>query len=82
MLTITAFMVLSFIKSVTSTQGRLKVYLDSINGNKFNKGSLEFHNDRFVDSYDGSFLDLVFQNNIDYWHFYFSIFDISKIYPR
>ena len=28
------------------------------------KGSLEFHNDRFVDNYKGSLLDLVFQNNM------------------
>ena len=31
-----------------------------INGNKFNKGSLEFHNHRFVDNYESSLLDLVF----------------------
>ena len=30
-----------------------------INGNKFNKGSLEFHNHRFVDNYESSLLDLV-----------------------
>ena len=56
MLTITAFIVLSFIKFVTSTPGR---FWDSINGNKFNKGSFEFHNDRFVDNYESSLLDLV-----------------------
>ena len=73
MLTITAFIILSFIKFVTSFPGRLKFYLGlhlprlikslletSINGNKFNKGSLEFHNHRFVDNYESSFLDLVF----------------------
>ena len=72
MLTITAFIVLSFIKFVTSTPGRLKSTWDyiyprsikspletSINGDKFNKGSLEFHNHRFVDNYESSFLDLV-----------------------
>ena len=78
MLTITAFIVLCFIKFVTSTPGRLKVYSDyiyprliksllanSINSKKFDKGSLEFHNHRFVGNYESSLLDLVFQNNID-----------------
>ena len=61
MLTITAFIVLSFIKFVTSTPRSIKSLLEtSINGNKFNKGSLEFHNRRFVDNYESSFLDLVF----------------------
>ena len=34
---------------------------DNINDNKFNEGSLEFHNDRFVDNYnyESSLLDLV-----------------------
>ena len=49
-----AFIVLSFIQFVTSTLGRLK---DSINSNKFNKGSLEFHNDRFVYNYESSLLE-------------------------
>ena len=30
------------------------------NSNKFNKGSSEFHNNRFVDNYESSLLDLVF----------------------
>ena len=75
MLPITAFIVLSFIKFVTSTPGRLKVYLNwdyiypksikslletSINGNKFSKAFLKFHNHRFVDNYESYFLDLVF----------------------
>ena len=50
-------------RSIKSLLGR-----DSINGNKFNKGtlrSLEIQNDRFVDNYEGSLLDLVFQNYID-----------------
>ena len=38
---------------------------DSINGKKFNKGFLEFHNDRFVDNYESSLLDLAFKNNTD-----------------
>ena len=33
---------------------------DSINSNKCNKGSLEFHNNPFVDNYESSLLDLVF----------------------
>ena len=66
MLTITAFIVLSFMKFVTSIPGRLKSTWGSINSNRFNnKSSLEFHNGRFVDYYEGSLLDLVFQNNID-----------------
>ena len=66
MLTITAFIVLSFIKFVTSTPGRLKVYLRLVLTVtiKFNRGSLEFHNHRFVDNYESSFLGLVFKNNI------------------
>ena len=31
-----------------------------LNVNKFNKGSLEFHNDLFVDNCEGSLLGLVF----------------------
>ena len=30
-----------------------------INSDKFSKGSLEFHNDRFVDNYESSLLDFV-----------------------
>ena len=49
-LTISAFVVLSFIKIVTITYPRsIKSLLwDSINGKKLNKGSLEFYKDRFV----------------------------------
>ena len=54
-------MALSFIKFVIFIPDQLEVYTwDSINGNKFNKGSLEFHNDRYVHNYESSLLDLVF----------------------
>ena len=51
---------LSFKKFVNSTPDWLKSTWYSNNDNKFNKGSLEFYNDRFVDNYESSLLDLVF----------------------
>ena len=61
MSTIIAFISLKLYKVWNIYPRSIKSFWDSINGSKFNKGSLEFYNDQFVDNYESSLLDLVFK---------------------